>query len=692
MSNPVSSAHASSNPLLQEHALPPFSAIKPEHVLPAIEQRLNTNRERINNLLQGLTNPTWESLVLPLEAWNDELSQAWSPVGHLNGVKNSDELRDAYNACLPLWSQYSTEMGQNTELFKAFEALRNSPEFANLSKAQQTSIEHELRDFRLAGVDLSGDKKTRYGEIQKRLSELTSKFGENVLDATQAWSKQITDVSELAGLPESALGLLQQQAQQRDLDGYVITLDFPSYMPIMSYADNRELRQELYTAFVTRASEQGPNAGEFDNSAVMNEILDLRYELATLLGFKNYSEYSVATKMAGSAQEVLDFLDDLATKAKPQAEREFAELSAYAAETLGLTELKPWDITFASEKLRQQRYSISQEDIRPYLPVDTVIKGMFETVTRLYGIEFVEIKDFDTYHPDARYFEVHKDGAKIAAFYLDLYARAKKRGGAWMDDCRIRRTTQDGIQTPVAYLVCNFSPAVGDTPALLTHDELTTLFHEFGHGLHHMMTEIDVAGVSGINGVAWDAVELPSQFMENWCYEPEALAFISGHYQTGEPLPQELLDKLLAAKNFQSAMMTMRQIEFSIFDMRLHREHTAANPVDAATIIADVRKSVTVVPTVEFNRFQHSFSHIFAGGYAAGYYSYKWAEVLSADAFSSFEEEGIFNRETGERFLREILSQGGSRDAAELFENFRGRAPSVEPLLRHCGILGEEAA
>ena len=686
------------NPLLEEHLLPPFSSIKADQVVPAIEQRLNQNRERINQLLAELkgTTPSWDSLVAPIEQWDDELSKAWSPVGHLNGVLNTDELRDAYNACLPLLSQYSTEMGQNRDLFDAYQALRNSDEFGTLSTAQQTTIEHALRDFRLSGVDLEGDKKARYGEIKQRLSELTSKFGENVLDATQAWSKEIDDPALLAGLPESAVGLLAQLAGEEGK--YKVTLDFPSYLPIMTYADSRELRQEVYTAFVTRASEQGPNAGEFDNSTNMEEILALRYELAQLLGFDNYAEYSVATKMAGNAEEVIDFLNDLAAKARPQAQREFEELEQFARDEYQVIKLEPWDITYYAEKLRQSRYSISQEDIRPYLPIDTVVKGMFETVARLYGIEFEEQTGFDTYHPDVRFFHVLKDGKQIAAFYLDLYAREKKRGGAWMDDCRIRRQTVDGVQLPVAYLVCNFSPAVGNTPALLTHDELTTLFHEFGHGLHHMLTQIDVGAVSGINGVAWDAVELPSQFLENWCYEPEALAFISGRFeaddnhQQGEPLPQELLDKLLAAKNFQSAMMMMRQLEFALFDFRMHREYSRENPITPDQILSQVRDQVTVVPVVEFNRFQHSFSHIFAGGYAAGYYSYKWAEVLSADAFSKFEEDGIFNRDTGLSFLNEILSQGGSREASELFENFRGRQPSVEPLLRHSGIELEETA
>ncbi|MDK2778244.1 MAG: oligopeptidase A [Pseudomonadota bacterium] len=680
-----------SNPLLESHLLPPFSAIRPEHVLPAIETILQRNRERIEQLLSTVSEPTWDNFVAPMQAWDDELSQAWSPVGHLNGVLNSDELRDAYNACLPLLSQYSTELGQNKALCDRWKALRDSAEYEGLNTAQKKAVDNALRDFHLAGVDLPAEKKKRYGEIRQRLSELTSKFAENVLDATNAWQKVIRDKSELAGLPDSALDLLAQQAQAKDEPGYLITLDFPSYMPVMTYGENRELRQEMYTAYVTRASDQGPDAGKYDNTDNMNEILALRFELAQLLGFDSYADYSLATKMAQSADEVLGFLDDLAAKARPQAEREFAGLKAFAAEQ-GCADLQPWDVSFYSEKLRQARYAISQEDIRPYLPVDTVINGMFEVVSRLYGVNFEEQKAFDTYHPDARFFHVTKDGQQIAAFYLDLYARAKKRGGAWMDDCRVRRRTADGVQLPVAYLVCNFTPAVGDKPALLTHDEMTTLFHEFGHGLHHMMTQVDVPDVSGINGVAWDAVELPSQFMENWCYEPEALAFLSGHYETGEPLPQELLDKLLAAKHFQSAMMTMRQLEFALFDFRLHREYSATERVNVQDLLDDVRKEVTVVPVVDFNRFQHGFTHIFAGGYAAGYYSYKWAEVLSADAYSRFEEEGIFNRETGESFLNEILSKGGSEEAAVLFENFRGRKPSVEPLLRHSGIVVEEVA
>ena len=690
------------NPLLQPttaNALPLFSRIKAEHAHPAMEQLLNNNRQRISQLLSeinsGQTPVSWQALVTPMEAWDDELSQAWSPVSHMNSVVNSDELRDAYNACLPLLSAYSTEMGQNQDLYKAYKKLADSEEFKTLNTEQKTSIEHALRDFRLAGIALEGDKKSRYGEIKQRLSELTSKFGENVMDATQAWSKVITDKTELTGLPDSALALAQQQAQSKEQDGYLFTLDFPSYFPILTYCENRELRHEMYKAYLTRASDRYSESGgdnKFDNAAVMNEILALRHELSQLLDFANYAEYSVATKMADDPQQVIEFLSDLAEKAVPQAKQEFSELSAYAKETFNIEKLEPWDVSFYAEQLRQHRYSISQELIRPYLPIDTVLKGMFETVQRLYGINIEEQTEFDSYHPDVRFFHIQQDGEVIAKFYLDLYSRDKKRGGAWMDECRVRRTLEScTLQLPVAYLVCNFSPAVDGKPALLTHDELTTLFHEFGHGLHHMLTQIKTAAVSGINGVAWDAVELPSQFMENWCWEKEALAFISGHYETGEPLPDELLEKMLAAKNFQSAMIMVRQLEFSLFDFRMHGEYKPdQSDTEKAdyikSIIEDVRSQVAVVPIVEYNRFQNSFSHIFAGGYAAGYYSYKWAEVLSADAFSRFEDEGIFNTVTGQSFLTEVLQKGGSEEPAVLFERFRGRAPSTNALLRHSGI------
>ncbi|MCP5325876.1 MAG: oligopeptidase A [Oceanospirillaceae bacterium] len=677
-----------SNPLLQRHVLPPFKAIKAEMVEPAISQMLEQNLARIAELVKQ-AEPTWQNLVEPMTELDDALNQAWSPVGHLNSVLNSDELRQAYNACLPKLSAYGTQLGQNQALCQAYQKIADSAEFASLSIAQQKSIQNALRDFTLAGVALSDDKKQRYGEIKKRLSELTSKFSENVLDSTNAFEKIITDVSELAGVPQSALDMFAQMAKAKDQQGYLITLDFPSYMPVLTYCENRALREELYTAYCTRASELS-NAGKFDNSALMDEILALRHELAHLLGFSSYAHLSLATKMAENPEQVIAFLRDLSAKAKPQAEQEVAELIAFAKSQDGPAKLESWDVSFYSEKLKQAKYDVDQEAIRPYLPVTKVLPGLFEVAKRLFSIDIQEESNAELYHPDVKLFAIFRNGEKIARFYFDLYARNKKRGGAWMDDCRVRRQLSDGsIQLPVAYLVCNFTPPVGDKPALLTHDELTTLFHEFGHGLHHMLTRVSVAAVSGINGVAWDAVELPSQFMENWCYEPEALAFISGHYESGEPLPKDLLDKLLAAKNFQSAMMTQRQLEFSLFDFLLHYRYDAKAPVPVQEVLNQVRAEVAVFVPPAFNRFQHSFSHIFAGGYAAGYYSYKWAEVLSADAFSRFEEDGIFNAQTGADFLNKILSRGGEADAAELFRDFRGRDPQVDALLRHSGISGQ---
>ena len=685
-------SHSASNAatLINPQALPNFDEVQVDQIESAISQHLQDNLDAVSRLSQQAS-PSWSSLVEPLEELDDVLSKAWSPVSHLNSVMNADDLRAAYNACLPKLSAYSTELGQNKALQQAYQSIKDSDEFAKLTTAQQKTINNALRDFHLAGVDLPADKKKRYGEIRSRLSELSSKFSENVLDATNKWEKHITDQTQLAGIPESSLAGFAQAAQAKSLDGWLLTLDFPCYLPVMTYCENAELRKEMYTAFATRASDQGPHAGEFDNSKLMDETLALRHELAVLLGFNNYAEYSIATKMAQSTDQVMSFLTDLAEKGRPQAQREFDELIAFARDEHGaeLTNgaLNAWDVTFYGEKLKQARYAVSQEEIRQYLPAPTVLKGLFQVVKRLFNVDVEPANDATTYHKDAQLFNILKDGQLIARFYLDLYARAKKRGGAWMDECRVRRTKANGqAQIPVAYLVCNFTAPVGDQPALLTHDELTTLFHEFGHGIHHMLTQVNTAAVSGINGVAWDAVELPSQFLENWCWEPEALAFISGHVETGEPLPKALLDKMLAAKNFQSAMMLMRQLEFSLFDFAMHLNYNPEQPQDIAHVLNAIRQQVAVVKVPDFNRFQHSFSHIFAGGYAAGYYSYKWAEVLSADAFSRFEEEGIFNAETGDRFYREILSRGGEADAAELFKNFRGREPSVEPLLRHSGI------
>ena len=676
------------NPLLEKHTLPPFSTIDSSQVEPAISQLIERNKKEINKLLTASKDHNWESLLQPIEAMEDELAQAWSPVSHLNSVRNSDDMRQAYNACLPLLAQYSTWSGQHQQMFEAYQQLAQGEACAELDEAQKKCLEHALRDFRLAGVALSGEKKQRYGELKKRLSALGSKFSENVLDATNGWSLQVTR-EELAGLPESALAVARQTAEQQGMDGYLINLEFPSYYPVLTYCDNASLRREVYVANSTRASDQGPRAGQWDNAEIILETLQLRQELAQLLDFNNYAELSLATKMAGNTEQVIGFLEELAEKSRAQAQREWQELLDFARDDCSAPALDAWDVAYYSEKLRQKRYQVSQEDIRPYLPADRALKGLFEVVSRLYGVSVGEVGDFDSYHPDVKLYDVVRDGRIIARFYLDLYARPHKQGGAWMDDCRVRRHNGAEVQLPVAYLTCNFTPPVGDKPALLTHNELTTLFHEFGHGLHHMLTRQTVAAVSGINGVAWDAVELPSQFLENWCWEREALAFISGHFETGEPLPDEMLDRMLAARNFQSAMAMVRQLEFALFDFRLHMEWTGGDASTVQTLLDEVRDQVSVIQPPEFNRFQNSFSHIFAGGYAAGYYSYKWAEVLSADAFSRFEEEGIFNIQTGADFCREVLEAGGSRDAMENFVAFRGREPDIAPLLRHCGIGGD---
>lgn len=683
------------NPLLETHTLPPFSAIRAEHVEPAIGRLIDEGRTQLKSLLDNLAAVTWDNLVAPIEEQGDKLDQAWAPVSHLNSVANSDELRKAYTESIALLTDYSTEFSQNEALFNAYQQLADSREFAQLTQAQQQTINNALRDFRLGGVALNETDKKRFAEIQKRLSELSTQFSNNVLDATQAWHKHFDNADALAGMPESALAQAAQTAAQKNLQGYVITLDFPSYYAVMMYADNRALREEIYTAYVTRASSagrkaDGSSAAEWDNSTIIAETLALRHELAHLLGFNNYAERSLAAKMAESPAQVLQFLNELAQQSKPYAERDYAELRAFAA-AQGCADLQAWDTTYYSEKLRVEKYSVSQEELRPYFPAEKVIAGMFAVVQRLFGIQVKQVAEFDTYHPDVRFYRIEKNDQQIASFYLDLFARDKKKGGAWMADCRVRRKTSNGVQLPVAFLTCNFTPPVGNTPSLLTHDEVTTLFHEFGHGLHHMLTKIDVAAVSGINGVAWDAVELPSQFMENWCWEPEAIPLISGHYQTGEPLPSSLLDKMLAAKNFQSGLQMIRQLEFSLFDFRLHAEYNPAAPKSAQDVLNEVRDLVAVIKPPAFNRFENSFSHIFAGGYAAGYYSYKWAEVLSADAYSRFEEEGIFNAQTGESFLQEILQQGGSRAPMELFKNFRGREPQIDALLRHSGITGEAA-
>lgn len=678
-----------SNPLLTSATLPLFSKIKPEHIQEAVEHGIANCRSKIDQVLAQSEPFSWDNLVAPLEEVDDELGKIWSPISHMNSVVSSEEWREAHDACLPLLSEYGTFVGQHQPLYEAYKSLRASAEFEQMNQAKKMVIEHSLRDFELSGIGLSDDNKLRYGELVKRMSELTSGFSNQLLDATQAWSKLIVDEAELAGLPESAIAAAKAMASAKEQEGWLFTLDFPSYLPVMTYSENRALREECYRAFVTRASDQGPFGGEYDNGPLMDEIVALRHELAQLLGFESFAHKSLATKMAETPEQVLAFLNELASRSKEQGKTELAELTDFALQECNASDLQPWDLTFYAEKLKHHRYEISQELLRPYFPEDKVLSGLFYTVSRLFGLSIEEQEKFDSWHDDVRFFHIRdSEGVHRGSFYLDLYAREGKRGGAWMDDCRARRQTPNGLQDPVAYLTCNFNAPVDGQAALFTHDEVTTLFHEFGHGIHHMLTKIDVAGVSGINGVPWDAVELPSQFMENWCYEEEALAEISGHHETGKPLPKEMLDKMLAAKNFQSGMVMLRQLEFSLFDFRLHLEYNPKLGANIQAKLDEVRQQVAVVKPAEFNRFQHSFAHIFAGGYAAGYYSYKWAEVLSADAFSRFEEEGIFNLGTGRSFLENILQMGGSEEPMTLFKRFRGREPKIDALLRHSGING----
>ncbi|MES9904900.1 MAG: oligopeptidase A [Sedimenticola sp.] len=673
------------NPLLNLEGLPPFSQIKPEHIEPAIDQLLAESRKLTAQLLATGGPYTWNNLIEPLEILDDRISRAWSPVSHMNSVVNSEPLRLAHNACLPKLSEYGTEMGQNRELYAAYQTISSHDD--GLDDTQRKVLENSLRDFHLSGVDLESKERARFKKISQTLSSLTSRYGDNILDATNAWSKLISDKSELAGLPESALDLARQTAEQRGKNGWLLTLEYPSYLPVMTYADNRELRREMYEAFSTRASDQGPDGGRWDNSELMEQILALRHEQAQLLGFSSYAERSLTKKMAPSCDHVITFLHDLAERSHTQAQRELDQLKAFAAEHHATAELEAWDTGYYTEKLRLHRYAITQEELKPYFPETRVVPGMFAVVKRLYGIDIIEVEGADSWHPGVRFYEIRsEDGDIRGQFYLDLYARRHKRGGAWMDECVSRMFNSHSAQIPVAYLTCNFSPPVGDKPALFTHDEVETLFHEFGHGLHHMLTRIDYSEVSGISGVAWDAVELPSQIMENWCWEREALNLISGHYESGEPLPPAIYEKMLAAKNFNSGMQMVRQLEFSLFDFRIHREYDPGKGGRVYPILDEVRKQVAVLQPPAFNRFAHSFSHIFAGGYAAGYYSYKWAEVLSADAFSLFEERGIFDRKTGDAFLHNVLEVGGSKDAMELFVAFRGREPRIDALLRHSGI------
>ena len=662
-----------------------FSKIKVEHIEPALTEKLKDNLALIDQLLKDNQTYTWDNLIAPMEMLDNELSKLWSPISHMNSVVNTEELRDAYNKCLPKLSEYATEIGQNKSLFHATQFIRDNEK--GLDTAQKKSLDDSILSFKLSGVDLSGEKKSRYKKISSELSQLSSNYSDNVLDATSAWFKHITDKSQLEGLPEYAFAMAEQAAQQRNLDGWVITLDFPSYYAVITYANDGDLRKEVYRSYTTKASDQGANP-KLDNTENMRKILRLKQEKAKILSFNNYAELSVKSKMADSANDVVDFLNDLGNKAKVFAEKEVIELQQFAQQELGIGEFNAWDIAYSSEKLKQQRYDISDEELKPYFAVNSVLNGLFQLTEKLYGVKMtLKTEDVDTWHDDVLFYQIHNPVGELQAeFYLDLYAREHKRGGAWMDDYCARFKHGDTLQTPVAYMTCNSTPPVGDQAALFTHDEVVTLFHEFGHGLHHMLTQVDYLDVSGISGVEWDAVELPSQFMENWCWEKDSLAMFAKHHKTGETIPDELIAKMQASKNFQSAMAMVRQIEFSLFDMKIHMADDASEEGRIAEILKQVREEVAVIQPPEFNRFQNSFSHIFAGGYSAGYYSYKWAEVLSEDAFSRFEEEGLFNPEVGKAFLEEVLQVGGSRTAMESFKAFRGREPSVDALLRRAGL------
>ena len=680
------------NPLLDFSGLPRYSEIKPEHVTPAIEALLAQNRAVTAQAVDAATPATWTAFVDPMDDANEHLSRAWGQVSHLHSVLDSPELREVYNENLPKITQFYAEQGQNLALFHKYKALAASTEFPSLSAARKKIIENELRDFKLGGADLPEHQKPRFMAIQEELSKLSAKFEENLLDATNAWSKFIEDENDLRGLPDDARAMFKEMADADGKPGWKLNLQAPSFMPVMQYCENRVLREEMYRAYTTRASEFGPL--ELDNTGLIARILELRQEAAQMLGFDAYAHLSLAAKMAETPAEVLDFLHELAHRAKPHAERDMTELREFAAQELGLPDLQAWDIALASEKLREVRYAYSDQEVKQYLQEPRVLAGLFRVISTLYGLE-IRPDSAPVWHEDVKFFSLHDaKGELVGQFYLDMYARDTKRGGAWMDDAITRRRKPSGIQTPVAYLNCNFTrPLGGKTggkPALLTHDEVITLFHEFGHGLHHLLTRVEDLGVSGISGVEWDAVELPSQFMENFCWEWDVLKHMTGHVETGEPLPRELFDKMLAAKNFQAGMQTVRQIEFSLFDMHLHFDLKPGQT--ALDLLREIRSRVAVVNPPEYNRFPNNFSHIFAGGYAAGYYSYKWAEVLSADAYSLFEDEaengawGVLNPEVGHRFWSEILAQGGARPAIESFKAFRGREPTIDALLRHNGM------
>jgi oligopeptidase A len=677
-------------PFFDASGLPDFTSIRPEDAASALDRVLAENRARLEALLADAAEPSWsaswEGLVEPLEELQDRLSRVWGPVTHLFGVTSTTEWRKAYNDGLPKTTAYHVELSQNEALFRAYQNLAASPAHAALSPSRQKVIRDALRDFKLSGVGLPQKEKSRFKEIALRLSELQSKFEENVIDSVQAWSKDVADEALLAGMTEQGKSAAREKAIARNLEGFRLTLDFPSYDAVVSYADDRALRRELYEAYATRASDQGPVAGKFDNGELMQEILAMRHEQALLLGMRNFAEMSLATKMAGSPEEVERFLLDVVARARPRAQAEVDELAAFAAKRDGVTDFAPWDVPYYSEKLKQQKLGFSEDELRPFFPAPQVIAGMFAVAERLYGVTIEETRGIATWHPDVTTYALREaDGTPIGVFYLDPYARDDKRGGAWMDECLGRRRTRSGLQHPAAYLTCNFAPPLPGQPALLSHDEVLTCFHEFGHGLHHLLTRVDEASVSGIRGVSWDAVELPSQFMENWCYEAGTLRQFTRHVKTGLPLSDGLVQKIHASRTFQSGLATVRQLEFALFDLRLHHRYDPRAGARVLETLGQVRREVSVLPPPSWNRMPNSFTHVFAGGYAAGYYSYKWAEVLSADAFAAFEESH-FATETGRRFRDTLLARGGSREAMDLFVDFRGRRPSIEPFLRQSGL------
>jgi len=669
-----------SNPLLHPATLPAFDQIRPEHVAAGIRELLDESRARIREIEQAEA-PTFRNVIEPLEELNHRISRIWSPVGHLNGVMNNEELRAQYNACLPLLSDYGTDLSQNEKLFRAYEKVRSS-EAAVLDPEQLAVVDHALIDFRLAGVALDGAKKERFKAVMLELSTLGAKFEENVLDATNAFTFEVQAHEQLAGLNAMIVSQARERAEAAGKSGWLLGLDQPTYVAVVTDARSPDLRKAFYQAWSTRASDQGPTAGRFDNSAVMESILRLRHETAQLLGFRDYAAYALARRMARSVDEVLAFLRQIAAAARPAAERELAELTQFAGR-----QLDAWDVTYYSERLQEERYSISQEELRPYFTLPRVLDGLFAVIHRLFRISFRQRSDVSLWHADARYYDVlSADGAVLGGFYLDPYARPNKRSGAWMDDCVGRKDMSTGSALPVAYLVCNALPGADGQPAQLTHDDVVTMFHEFGHGLHHLLTRVRYPSISGINGVAWDAVELPSQFLENYAWQPEVLREIGRHVDTGATLPEDKIAQLLRTRSFQAGLATLRQVEFALFDFRLHAEYDPARGGRVLQILNEVRDEVAVIRPPEWNRMPNNFGHIFAGGYAAGYYSYKWAEVLSADAFSAFEETGIYNADTAQRFVDNILSRGGSRHALDAFVAFRGRAPDIQPLLRQHGI------